>query len=219
MSNIGANRAFERLNKAREKMAFVPPPPGDPSAGGGMPPMDPAMMGGGGMPPPMPPSDPLVSSGGTDVRSMIRDELAAAGLVPSGKPGQGKAPKADINTIATDVFQLKKMIFHLIKAQGLSLPDDILDGPNRDPETGAPASSPTGGSDAPPGSSKIKSTIQPIDPMASAFPGGEKSSQVALDEEYDETVAGTPISRSTPRTVSKAAAMARMIKRSMNGRT
>jgi hypothetical protein len=66
--------------------------------------MDPSMMGGGG----------------GDIRSAIRDELAAAGLVSQGKPGAGgKAPKADINTIATDVFQLKKMFLHFMRSQVL----------------------------------------------------------------------------------------------------
>lgn len=161
------------------------PPPGDPSMGmvppGGPPPgVDPSMSGGMGlpmppMPPPMPPMDPSMMSGGGDIRSIIRDELQSAGLVP-GKagngPGAGKAPKPDIQTIATDVFQLKKMILHDLRLRGVELPPDILDGPNRDPVTGAPAASPTGGSDVPPGGSlaATQSAIKPIEPMPGAFP-------------------------------------------------
>jgi len=191
-----------------------PPPPGDPSMGGGMPPPppgDPSM--GGGMPPPstampmppMPPMDPSMMGGsGGDIRSIIRDELQSAGLVP-GKPGagpnSGKAPKPDIQTIATDVFQLKKMVLHDLRMRGVELPPDILDGPNRDPVTGAPAVSPTGGSDVAPGSSMgsgPQSSIKPIEPIKGAFPsptggmgggGGEKGASFSHN-------VGSPIKRS-----------------------
>jgi hypothetical protein len=182
-----------------------PPPPGDPSMGGAPPPGDPAMGGApppgdpsmGGMPPPppgdpamggapppgdpstsmpMPPMDPsMMGGGGGDIRSIIRDELSSAGLIPGGKGGagmNGKAPKPDINTIATDVFQLKKMFLHFIRTQGIELPPDILDGPNRDPATGAPAASPSGGSEVPPGGGMANSSIKPIEPMQGAFPPG-----------------------------------------------
>ena len=86
------------------------------------------------------------------------------------------APKPDINTVATDLFQLKKMFLHQMRAQGIELPPDILDGPNRDPQTGAPAFGQGGGSVAAPGSSAQQaggtSAIKPIDPMQGAFPGG-----------------------------------------------
>jgi hypothetical protein len=89
-----------------------------------------------------------------------------------GPGGQGpKQPKPDINTIATDVFQLKKMILAKMRHDGQELPPDILDGPNRDPETGAPALSPTGGSDVPPGSADLTAAnaIKPIKPIQPAF--------------------------------------------------
>ena len=86
------------------------------------------------------------------------------------------APKPDINTVATDVFQLKKMFLHFCRVQGVELPPDILDGPNRDPQTGAPAFGQGGGSVAAPGASAAQaggtSAIKPIDPMQGAFPGG-----------------------------------------------
>lgn len=173
-----------------------PPPGGDPMAGGGMPPGDP--MAGGGMPPPPPgppPGDPSGGMGagaapggglGDVITSAMTNALTQAGLTgkggvgPNGKP---TAPKPDINTIATDVFQLKKMFLHFCRVQGVELPPDILDGPNRDPQTGAPAASPTGGSDVAPGASAQpgqgdpsqaggQSAIPPIGPMQGAFPGG-----------------------------------------------
>jgi hypothetical protein len=109
----------------------------------------------------------------------MQNVLARSGLQgnvgPTGKP---TAPKPDINTVATDVFQLKKMFLHFMRVQGIELPPDILDGPNRDPLTGAPAASPSGGSDVQPGASAAgmgingapQSAIKPIAPMPGAFP-------------------------------------------------
>ena len=107
--------------------------------------------------------------------------LASSGLQgQGGKMGPNGKPqvKPDINTIATDVFQLKKMLFSIMRHQNIELPPDVLDGPNRDPMTGAPAVSPSGGSDVQPGASMQPgggaggpdSAIKPIEPMAGAFP-------------------------------------------------
>lgn len=182
----------------REKRGFVPsqgadpsgggggPPPGDPS-GGGPPPMDPS--GGGGAPPGMDPSAAMMGGAapggglGDVIQAAMTNALTQAGLMggkggigPNGKP---TAPKPDINTIATDVFQLKKMFLHFCRVQGVELPPDILDGPNRDPLTGAPAASPGGGSDVQPGASaqpgqgdpsQAQSAIPPVGPMQGAFP-------------------------------------------------
>jgi hypothetical protein len=91
------------------------------------------------------------------------------GIGPNGKP----TVKPDIVTIATDVFQLKKMLFAIMRHANIELPPDVLDGPNRDPQTGAPAEGQSGGSDvAPGGSMNPQSAIRPIEPMAGAFPGG-----------------------------------------------
>lgn len=174
-------------------------PPGmDPSMMGGAPPgMDPAMMGGGGMPPGMDPAmmgggmppggtaGPPPDAGGGDIGAVIQtamtNALSQAGMLPGaggagGPGGKGaKVPKPDIGTIATDVFQLKKLLFTMFRINGWELPPDILDGPNRDPMTGNPAASPTGGSDVPPGSdpsvqAQPDSAIQPIQPMQAAVP-------------------------------------------------
>lgn len=166
-------------------------PPMDPSMGGA-PPADPSQMGGaplptmdpnatmavgdpsmgGAAPPPGPPPAP-VSGGGGDpmagmgdaIRSAVQDALGQAGMKGSGNP---KQPKPDINTIATDVFQIKKLILHDMKLRGVEIPMDILDGPNRDPITGAPAVSPTGGSDVAPGASMAQAGMAPP-------PGGDVS--------------------------------------------
>jgi hypothetical protein len=178
----------------------------------GMPPMDPAMMG-GMPPPPPPPPDPAAGGGGGggDIRSAIRDELSAAGLLPQGGGKGGKAPKPDINTIATDVFQLKKMFLHFLRMQNIELPMDILDGPNRDPMTGAPATAESGGSDVTPGASQVQSAIPPISPIQGAFPtppggdvggGGEKAAAANI---------GTPVDHK--KIMSKAAAVALMLRR------
>jgi hypothetical protein len=50
----------------------------------------------------------------------------------------GKPAKPDINTVAIDIFQVKKMLQFLFNTMGIPLPPDILDGPNRDPSTGTP---------------------------------------------------------------------------------
>lgn len=160
--------------------AGMPPPPpgGDPGAGAGMPPpppgaggMDPAMMGGGGG---MPPS-PDGGMGGAEidmkVQSAVQRALQAGGLQGNQTgPAGAKQPKPDINTIATDVFQLKKMFLAYLRRQGIELPPDILDGPNRDPMTGSPAMSPTGGSDVAPGAGQATAAgaIQPISPVQPA---------------------------------------------------
>jgi len=152
--------------------------------GGGMPPgmpMDPSMMGGGAPPAPAPTGDMNAV-----VQNAVSQALSQAGLNGSagGAAGRGgkAAPKPDINTIATDVFQLKKMLLAMFHRLGWELPPDILDGPNRDPVTGAPADSPDGGSIVQPGASvggagggaggPGASSIQPIEPMQGAFPGG-----------------------------------------------
>lgn len=163
-----------------------PPPPGDPGAGGDMPPPPPGDPGAGGAMPP-PPPDPSMGAGGAGMAdpASIAGQVAMGvqqGMQASGLQGQGgkigpngkPQVKPDINTIATDVFQLKKMLFAIMRHAKIELPPDVLDGPNRDPMTGAPAESPTGGSDVQAGSSMAgpQSAIKPIEPMQGAFPGG-----------------------------------------------
>lgn len=189
------------------KSAFVPTQGGgDPSQGGGAPPIDPSMAGGappadpsqapvptmdpnatmavgdpagGAAPPPAAPAggggggDPL-SGLGDSIRSAVQEALGAAGMQGKGGP---KQPKPDINTIATDVFQTKKLLLHYMKLQGVEIPMDILDGPNRDPVTGAPAASPTGGSDVAPGASLAQAGA---DPSQGAGGGGQPKMAEAI---------------------------------------
>lgn len=199
---------FDLARRQHVKQAFVPseaaaqsggpppggsgPPPGDPGmapGGGGPPPMDPGMGGGG----PPPGGDPMGGGGGgmppmpsggglgdidAKVQQAVQSALQASGM--QGNAGSPKQPKPDINTVATDLFQLKKMFLAYLRRQGIELPPDILDGPNRDPATGAPAVSPTGGSDVQPGAAQATAAgaIQPISPiqpaMINAISGGGK---------------------------------------------
>jgi hypothetical protein len=107
------------------------------------------------------------------VQRAVQTALQNSGLGQGGAnggPGSPKQPKPDINTIATDIFQLKKMFLAYLRRQGIELPPDILDGPNRDPMTGAPAMSASGGSDVAPGSSQAtaQGSIPPIQPIQPA---------------------------------------------------
>lgn len=188
----GVNQVLLNSALSRLKQAFVPsdaamgqPPP---DQGGGAPPPDQGAPS--GLPPGPPPGaapgpPPGVGPGaggpppgqGLAGDPMANITSAVAGAVqqamqqvaPGGAGGAAKAPKADINTVATDVFQLKKLYLADAQARGLPLPPDILDGPNRDPATGMPSTAPTGGSDpaaAPmPAAGGQQAAIQPIGPM------------------------------------------------------
>lgn len=156
------------------------PPAGDPAAGGA-PAMgaDPASAGGGA-----PPTDPNMID--QKVQNAVQQALQASGGggAAGGAPGAGgmKPPKPDIGTIAQDVFQLKKLLFHQMRQEGRELPPDILDGPNRDPQSGMPSANPGNGSDpagggqtAPP--PNAISGIQPIQP---AMLGAGKSASAPI---------------------------------------
>lgn len=200
-------------------MGGAPPPPGDPGMGGPPPPPppgDPGMGGpppGGDMPPP-PPPPPDAGGGGGDIAAQVavgvQQALQGSGL--QGNKGQ-TAPKPDINTIATDLFQVKKMLLHYFRMQGIELPPDILDGPNRDPTTGAPAAAQSGGSDAQPGSSMqggSQSAIKPIQPIAGAFPAGGGGAGGGMGKMSSARI-GEGIT--SQRVMSKAAATAMLLKR------
>ena len=200
----------------------APPPPGDP---GGAPPPDAGGPPPGGdpggstpMPPPEPPPAP---AGGGDIAAQVTTGVQQA-LMQSGLQGNKgpTAPKPDINTVATDVFQLKKMLLHYFRMQGIELPPDILDGPNRDPVTGAPAPGTAGGSDAQPGSSMQgaggASAIKPIQPMAGAFPpGGGGGGAGGGMGKMGGAHLGEGIT--SQRVISKAAATAMLLKRQRIG--
>jgi hypothetical protein len=139
----------------------------------------------------------------------VQQALMQSGL--QGNKGQ-TAPKPDINTIATDLFQVKKMLLHYFRMQGIELPPDILDGPNRDPTTGAPAQAQSGGSDAQPGSSMQggQSAIKPIQPIAGAFPSGGGGGGGGMGKMSSDRIGEGVTSQ---RVMSKAAATAMLLKR------
>jgi hypothetical protein len=170
--------------------------------------MDPAMMGGGAPPPPPPPPDASGGGGGGggDLAAVVQgamvNALNQAGLAGGGGPAKNGKPQAkvDINTIATDVFQLKKMVFMVFQRMGLELPSDVLDGPNRDPATGAPATSADGGSVVPPGASMAEggaqpSSIKPIEPIMGAFPPGAGGAPGGAEASKSASRVGVPYSR------------------------
>lgn len=213
---------------------------GDPSAGGmagamagGGAPPDPSMMGamaggdpsaGAGAPPP-PPPDPSAGAmgGGMDISEMVRTavqtELAkvnAGGMGgdPSAAGGMNKPIKADINTVAMDIFQVKKMITFLFNYMKIPLPPDVMDGPNRDPATGQPTppNAPGSTSDPTRQSAPPDAAIKPIEPMQPAMPpdsgaGGVKQSFVnsALFDMGEESTSFTSIKN-------KAAGLANLAK-------
>lgn len=180
------------------KEAFVPPdpaaggggappgaPPGmDPSAMGGAPPgMDPAAMG--GAPPGV---DPAAMGGAPDPMSAVMQQLQAmqqqiqqlqgggAAAQPGAAGAGGKPMKADINTVAMDCYQTKKLLVGMYQRMGWELPPDILDGPNRDPSTGASmapgapgsTSDPARPADAGQGGQASPNAISPVQPVAPA---------------------------------------------------
>src|ERR1700677_1512589 len=87
----------------------------------------------------------------------------------------GPKAQSSIKPAEMDAFQTKKMVMHLAKSQGIEFPPDLLDGPNRDPRTGAPMAPGQPGSTSDPsvsGGDQSQSAIQPIQPMQGAFPAG-----------------------------------------------
>lgn len=167
------------------------PPGGDPAAGGMPPgaPMDPAMAGGGM---PMDPAAmggaPVPGAGGMNadtIRQVMQEVLGQMGMVPGqagpGAGGAGGKPgKPDLLAMSMDIFQIKKMLSTLINAMGVPMPQEIIDGPNRDPATGAPmppgapgsTSDPSQQAAPAPAGGQPSSAIQPIGAMQGAFPAG-----------------------------------------------
>jgi len=228
MYNPELMRLAQKKASARKKQAFVPgdpaaaagggggmpmdpammggAPPMDPAMMGGAPPMDPAMMGGGGMPPAAPPPPPP----------------APPAPQPATAESGGKPPKPDINTVANDIWQVKKMVEGIYHRNEWPLPQGLIDGPNRDPATGAavppgtpgstsdmsaPTQNPAGGGGG---------AIPAIEPMeaASFGGGGEKSGSFKRTEVVGEPYADssrTGRHRNNITTMSKAAAVARLV--------
>jgi hypothetical protein len=229
-------------------------PPMDPSmaGGAGAPPMDPSMAG-GGAPPPMDPSmaggDPSAGGGAVpgaggltadSIRQMIQDAMSQMGMAPGAGGAGGVGGKGNKNdqmqAMSMDIFQIKKMMSTLFNAMGIPLPQDILDGPNRDPASGAPMPPGMPGSTSDPsrqsppaggaaggggGGAQPQSAIKPIGPLQGAFPqgggdaggggGGEKSGSVRIGE---EAAAQLPIESNVR---NKAAALNAVLRRRMKG--
>jgi len=119
----------------------------------------------------------------------------------TGGMGAGKA-QSSIKPAEMDSFQTKKMVMHLAKHMGIDFPPDLLDGPNRDPRTGAPmppgapgsTSDPNAGAAA--GGPAPQSAIKPMQPMGAAFPtppggpggggGGMPGKMAAAEENKDK---------------------------------
>ncbi len=233
--------AAYRVNQGRPKAAFVPSDAvagmggggggGDPSGGGGAPPAAPPQAA----PPAPPPPDPSMGGGGglsagvdpnagiaAAVAQGVQQGMSGAGGGAAGAAGGGmKPPKPDINMVATDGFQTKKMLFALFRHLNIEIPPDVIDGPGRDPTTGLPAASPVGGSDPTQGTDQGQQSmqagaIQPIQPMQGAFPtpapggGGEKAGGIRVGEGVSGSVAGQQL-------VSRAAAVARMCRQRVAG--
>lgn len=141
-------------------------------------------MGGGA--PPAPSGNEIDMKIQQAVQSALQTAGGGAGGAPGAGAGAGmKPPKPDINVVATDVFQLKKMLLALIRQNGMELPPDILDGPNRDPVTGNPSMAPTGGSDPAAGAAQggAGGGIPPIGglpPMGQPKTASDNSSRAAL---------------------------------------
>ena len=238
---MGINKELLRLASWRaanalEKQAVVPPGGGDPMMGGGAPPMDP--MGGGAPPmdpmgggaPPMdpmgggaPPMDPM--GGGGDIRAIIQEELANAGMGGNGAmagPAGAKAKKFDPAELDVKLYNMEKLIVAISNALGVSLPPEALLGPPPEgseapggPEAAAPA--------APAAPAGPDSAIKPIEAIQPAMPMGPEGGGNLKISAHTESVptVGSPIAAQTTVTAAdllgKTAAMARMA-RSFNQR-
>jgi hypothetical protein len=73
------------------------------------------------------------------VQQAVDEALARSGA--GNKPAARGAGKPDLNVLAHDIYQLKKLIFRLFQQMGWEIPADIIDGPNRN-TSAASASSP-----------------------------------------------------------------------------
>lgn len=211
MANLSrVNPLLLHYASQRVKQAFVPSDAaaagggGDPSAGG--PPPDASAGGpppGVGGPPPGPPPGGGGGggpSGGPDLMSalpqMIQTAVQSAMSGMGGQPGAGGPPgamgpggqmmgkpgKPDPMAQAMDIFQIKKILTHICRLNGWELPPDILDGPNRDPQTGAPMPPGAPGSTSDPAMAQgapgpqdgggQAGAIPPIEPIQPAGPMG-----------------------------------------------
>jgi hypothetical protein len=193
---------FTEANLASQKQAFAPPPDiaaamqqqGGGAAGAAPPPggADPSMAAAA------PPADP-------NAAAAMPAAPQPAPVAPAAPAQAGKPTKPDISTVAMDVYQLKSLMMHmgqtLFGALNIpwELPQHILSGPNRDPQTGMPMPMGAPGSTSDPSviqqqsqqqqqapQAQGQNALQPISPMPGA---GAKSSQ---DQEDDTVSVGRP---------------------------
>jgi len=102
-------------------------------------------------PPPTPAPQPdLQATLQPLVQQAVDEALARSGA--GNKPAARGAGKPDLNVLAHDIYQLKKLIFRLFQQMGWEIPADIIDGPGRN--TSAASASPPAATDANPNSEK-----------------------------------------------------------------
>lgn len=175
-------------------MMGAPPggmPPGPPP---GAPPMDPAMGGdpaaAGGAPPPAAPPAPAP---GGDIRSIIREELAALQGGQAGAGGAGGKPKGkkmDPEAAYQEALRTRKMLTHMYGLMGWGLPPDILDdGPAA--QGGEQAAGGSGGaSGGAPAGGEQKSAIAPIKPLETMTPAlTTKAAEVSVFDKAEALLA------------------------------
>lgn len=210
-------------------MGTAPAGMGMPGGMPGTPPMGPAAVGGAAAPVPSAPMPPAAAGGGGDVTTAVQQAVQQAMQQPTAggnaSGGGGKPAKPSLDTVAMDVFQLKKMLFHLFNSEGRPLPPGLLDGPNRDPQTGQPLPPNTPGSTSDPGyqeagqqqaAAQLQSAISPIEPMQGAFPQPKAAS---LGPTGAVGRAVEPTSEQLPSTTSRARAVAAIFQRRRAGKT
>lgn len=202
----------------REKTAFQPPE--DPSQAGGPGQGTPgspagAPPGAGGAPP----ADPAAAGGGPNPMDMIQQQMqqmqqqmmqmqgggAAGGM--GGPMGAAKTNKQDQQAaVSMDMFVIKKLLFMMCNSMGIEIPPSLLDGPNRDPNTGAVMPPGTPGSTSDPqvmqqdvgqqqqggaggegGGQEQQSAIPPIQPMQGAMPQQGKTASAAMGEPFGKS--------------------------------
>jgi hypothetical protein len=116
------------------------------------------------------------------VQQAMGGQGGAAAGGPAGAAGAGKPVKASLETVAMDIYQVKTLLVSMFNQQGWPLPSNILDGPNRDPNTGMPMAPGTPGSTSDPAQMQAAQqqagaggaqggAIPSIPPMEAAGPG------------------------------------------------
>jgi hypothetical protein len=189
------------------------PPGGDPAAGGGSPPPPPSGGASGGGSGAMPGGVDLMSALPGMIQQGIQTAMQQQGM------GGGKV-QSSIKPAELDSWQTKRMLMHMARHMGIEFPDDIINGPNRDPMTGQPMAPGAPGSTSDPATMsqagpQPQSAIKPVQPMQGAFPspggapgGGAPPGGAKTASDNSPPVVGYEISGR--QVLNKAAAVARM---------